>query len=442
MTELSNEQAEILETFDDKSQNFWTRWGMTIEKSVDKCMTEGDRENAHFSPRFADWLMEHIAWLPLWSSIKRDNFGYGRVPASSASVESDFNHLKNRVLNDVTLPIRADDFLEKHLNFLRGNMSIVDATAKAIDNSQEPSLPMDATATDSETLINHCPICADGIQPTAHFCVVCRKGVHIVFDCSIPVAGDEEGYGQKRLCKSCQKIDNNTLSSLISSQEIENWRGLGRSTSKKKKSYYLRNDFHKNEFIVHEKIKSMPIIKNGHDMQLKAIRLLNKNISLTNTCGFDSLFQVCLCALQDRQLLREYVQETENDFLQLVSSVQDKGLSQHSYRLRAQILSKIFPGKELPYDVVQIDCRVTAGTICSRLFKCTPSFEELSKCSANCTIRRTSLPIVTILVSSLTDAKSFHSALEDTIILKGKRSCSTQNCRGFQKSTISRIGKL
>lgn len=114
---------------------------------------------------------------------------------------------------------------------------------------------------------------------------------------------------------------------------------------KKKKSYYQRNDFLENEFIVDEKMKSLPIIKNGHDTQLKAIRIRNKNISLTNTCGFDSVFQVCLCALQDRELLREYVQETENDFLKFVSNVKEKGLSQHSYRLRAQILANIFPGR-------------------------------------------------------------------------------------------------
>lgn len=104
------------------------------------CLLEGDRENAHYSPRYADWLIDHAEWLPLWSSIKRDEFGYGRIPATSASVESDFNHLKNRVLSDVTLPIRTDDFLQKHLKYLRGNMNIVNASKNVNNNCQVESL--------------------------------------------------------------------------------------------------------------------------------------------------------------------------------------------------------------------------------------------------------------------------------------------------------------
>lgn len=399
-------------------------------------MLEGNRENAHYSPRFANWLIEHIEWLPLWSSIKRDNFGYGRVPASSAAVESDFNHLKNRILSDVVLPIRIDNFLEKHLNYIRGNMKIVEASRKETELG-----PPDDDCITEETLKSPCPLCTEGNHSSTHFCVVCRKGVHMVFECSEPVPGKEEGFG--RVCRSCMTIDNTKLAAIFSSQEIENWRGLGDKTTsaKQRKSRYLRKDFLEHEFVVDDKIHKIPIFKNGDALELKAIKIRNRNISLTNTCGFDSVFQVCLCAMHDRENLSGYVDDAANEFLKLVKNVKEKGLCQNAYRLRAVILSSIFPGNDLPCDVVQIDCRVTAGAICMRLFKITPSFAEISKCSANCTPRQTGLPAVSIFDSCLKDHKEFCSALEDTILLKGNRRCCVKNCGGYRESTISDIGK-
>lgn len=430
---------------EDVSPNLWTNWAKAIEKSVEMCLLEGDRENAHYSPRYADWLIDHAEWLPLWSSIKRDEFGYGRIPATSASVESDFNHLKNRVLSDVTLPIRTDDFLQKHLKYLRGNMNIVNASKNVNNNCQvEKSLDITESSKDSissDAQETNCPICAKGQYPsTAHFCVVCRKTVHLISQCSVPVRGEEEGYGQKRVCHGCQQLDHKALQSLISSQEEENWRGLGQIRSK---SRYLKRDFVQNEFIVDDKLTTLPIMKNGNTTELKAVRIKNKSISLTNTCGFDSVFQLSLCALQDSEAVRKYAEDSDNDFLNLVKNVQVKGLGQNSYRLRAEILSKIFEGRQRPYDVIEVDCQVTAGTICMRLFESAPSFEEVSKCSLqNCRPRRTSLPVVSIFDSCITDNGLFHLALEETIILKGLRHCPNQNCKGFQESTISSIGKF
>lgn len=305
-------------------------------------MLEGNRENAHYSPRFANWLIEHIGWLPLWSSIKRDSFGYGRVPASSASVESEFNNLKTRILSDVALPIRIDHFLEKHLKYIRGNMNIVEASRKDKELTH-PDNPNDCLT--AETLESPCSLCTEG-NASEHFCVVCRKGVHIIFECSAPVPGEEEGFGQKRVCRSCMTIDNTKLAAIFSSQEIENWRGLGHKTknAKQRKSVYLRKDFLEHEFVIHDKIHKIPIIKNGDALELKAIKIRNRNISLTNTCGFDSVFQVCLCAMHDREIMSGYVDDTANEFLKLVKNVKEKGLGQNAYRLRAEILSSIFPG--------------------------------------------------------------------------------------------------
>jgi len=46
---------------------------------------EGDRDNPYYFPELVKRLLINIRLLPLWTNISRDLFGYGRVPASSAS---------------------------------------------------------------------------------------------------------------------------------------------------------------------------------------------------------------------------------------------------------------------------------------------------------------------------------------------------------------------
>lgn len=55
--------------------------------------------NAHFAPHIAIKLLRNISTIVLWSNTYTEKFGYGRIPASSASVESKFNKLKTLVIN-------------------------------------------------------------------------------------------------------------------------------------------------------------------------------------------------------------------------------------------------------------------------------------------------------------------------------------------------------
>lgn len=60
------------------------------------------------------------------TNIYTDQYGYGRIPASSASVESEFNKLKSLLLKNCLL-LRIDSFVQKHVDYLRGALKIVDA---------------------------------------------------------------------------------------------------------------------------------------------------------------------------------------------------------------------------------------------------------------------------------------------------------------------------
>lgn len=60
----------------------------------------------------------------MWSCIVRNHFGYGRLPASSATVESDFNNVKTRLLKK-KVGMRADDFVKIHLDYISGHAKII-----------------------------------------------------------------------------------------------------------------------------------------------------------------------------------------------------------------------------------------------------------------------------------------------------------------------------
>jgi len=99
---------------EEENRNFnkWNQWAKDIDDEVQKKIAdnEGDRENAHFMPAFANRLIKDIKLIPMWSCICRDKFGYGRIPASSASVESDFNMVKNIFLKTEQTPMHVDEF--------------------------------------------------------------------------------------------------------------------------------------------------------------------------------------------------------------------------------------------------------------------------------------------------------------------------------------------
>lgn len=83
-----NAGENIIEDLD----NEWSQWGAEINKEVENNVNEiGDRDNAHYFPFLAERLLKDINMFPLWSCVCRDDFDYGRVPASSAAVEGEFN---------------------------------------------------------------------------------------------------------------------------------------------------------------------------------------------------------------------------------------------------------------------------------------------------------------------------------------------------------------
>lgn len=296
------------------------------------------------------------------------------MEASSASVESDFNIVKNILLKTEQTPMRADEFVMKHIKFINGRIKLINANFQEREKDMEDTCsitePMDSTMEFNTpeaftNLEDQCPACKNGDQPSgAHKCYVCQKNVHALDLCSTPVG--EEGYGQKRICKNCQKSSN--VENILASREVEDWRGLVTTQEKKLKGRYLQGTSIQNEFLLDKNIRKMPIIKNGGNVNIKAVTFGKKKYSFTNTCAFDSILQLFIAAYFDKNNIKNFINNKLNNiFLKLICDMVSHGVRTLSYRLRAEVLMKIFSGSSLPNNSILIDCQVTVGYLCNKL---------------------------------------------------------------------------
>ncbi|XP_048513396.1 uncharacterized protein LOC125501447 [Athalia rosae] len=200
LREGSERRQEELE-----DENHWQEWAKSIQSRVlSQLCDKGNRDNAHFLPSLVVRVLRDFKWFPLWSCICQAHFSYGRVPASSATVEADFNNIKTRVFGASNLPIRADLFVMRHLDYINGRVKIVDAKIQANEMMKDQKTNTDIQGKTKDTDTPTCPACDGNDKPTgAHICELCKRTVHALDGCSIPLVDDEEGYGQRRMYMAC-----------------------------------------------------------------------------------------------------------------------------------------------------------------------------------------------------------------------------------------------
>lgn len=98
-------------------------WAQTIANrcKTDLQITVGEIDNAQYFPELESFVINPMKYFPCWSGIMKPIFGFGELVASSSRIESNFNHLKNRVFINESMSLRVDSFLEKILAYYRGD---------------------------------------------------------------------------------------------------------------------------------------------------------------------------------------------------------------------------------------------------------------------------------------------------------------------------------
>lgn len=111
--------------------SMWADWCLEINEAVlnEVERSAGTIPNELHCPQFTHKLLKDMKWIPLWSCICRDDFGFGRLPASSAAVEGSFNIIKTWLLAKIKSP-RPDYFVALHKDY-------VDALAITVGNKMD-----------------------------------------------------------------------------------------------------------------------------------------------------------------------------------------------------------------------------------------------------------------------------------------------------------------
>lgn len=328
--------------------------GREINETVEliKDTQIGDRVNAYYMPTFAQKLLNDLCDLPLWSCVVRDDFGFGRVPASSACVESEFNKTKNLFLKNEVLPMRVDEYVRKYVNYINGRLKIIDSKiaqtddiknqgkeeANEFNTSHERNLNCLNRSSDLDDVMKY-PACIEKDKPTGrHNCVICHTPFHNLDACASPFdLKDKEEFRQKTICSKCRKQDN--ISVILASRHKENWNNetentsspvinkitLGKDTlaneredlskklSKKKRAKYFGEKPHliKEQLQFHGKHKKIVILKNGSNDSLRPVMINGQRVNAILTCAFDSVYQIMAAAVCDWSTFRLWVRNFE-----------------------------------------------------------------------------------------------------------------------------------
>lgn len=212
-----------------------------------------------------------------------------------------------------------------------------------------------------------------------------------------------------------KEISSDSFCVIEKEQDIENWMGLG-VTKKKSKPNFLAIDPTISHYNENSRTKSqvIGILRNGICSDLLPINIDGLNYTFSNTCTFDSVFQLlCTTYVDDNQYMKFLNKNIEYDrFLKLVSCALRDGINVQTYNKRAVILKRYHEKelKAITYNMFNINCATTANYTIGRVFENWPSLTEKICCS-DCK-RKSHRSFPSILANMQTDTIDF---LEDVV---------------------------
>lgn len=211
-------------------------------------------------------------------------------------------------------------------------------------------------------------------------CAICNQSIHAGSACSV-AAGAEE-YGDKRICKEC--YGDSKKCEILPLQACENWKGQAIEAKKRSRGRYLGARKHEiKDMLKFENPKKIPILKNGSVLGLQLIKLQDTKITLTNTCAFDSLYQIFLAASSDNADLQEYVEANsdKNYVFQLIEyTMKMRKITTKSYTLRAVAIINALNVTLAKGNIQEIDAACNIANLYEKLFEHQPTVIKQSQC--------------------------------------------------------------
>lgn len=112
------------------------------------------------------------------------------------------------------------------------------------------------------------------------------------------------------------------------------------------------------------------------------IKIDGISYSLSNTCPFDSVFQIICTAYVDNTEYTQFINSEikENLMFNTVSRAIRDGINAQTYIRRSTILKSLHQPIQHSEYLVNVNCATTVSFIIKELFKCYPSYEEEITC--------------------------------------------------------------
>jgi len=96
-----------------------------LNTSTIKATVIGDRISAYYLPELVPHVIRWCQDFPLWTSVMLHKYNSPYDIATSATVEGDFNTLKNQILHFEQRPMSIDRFVVRHLKSIDGSTKIM-----------------------------------------------------------------------------------------------------------------------------------------------------------------------------------------------------------------------------------------------------------------------------------------------------------------------------
>lgn len=230
--------------------------------------------------------------------------------------------------------------------------------------------------------------------------------------------------GQMKLSSANMKIelsDEDSEETEEQEEPVENWRGLVAST--KKRTSYLTPcpEWQHMDLTTKQKKTQIGLLRNGNHFASHAINTGKAQLSVVNTCAFDSFLQCLCCAYCDSPRFSRYVQGTNHPVLDLVESIVTGGINSTTYKQRALILAKMFSHDSLKSGAHQINAACNVSRIVTDTMKDVDTLTFTTSCSSPTCPRNDSrsLPLVPVNFKTLgrRGIKDLQAAIEDGLHL-------------------------
>lgn len=95
---------------------------------------------------------------------------------------------------------------------------------------------------------------------------------------------------------------------------------------KTKKSFHVRADFQTSDLSYLQKEKETNILRNANNTTMKTLSMEGKQISLKNTCAFDSIAQVLMRATMNPSV-GEFLDSSESQMAKFFKAIKNKGMN-------------------------------------------------------------------------------------------------------------------